>query len=157
MTAESDAVVRRVYDYAFALDQRDWSLYRSIFTEELTADFSSYNGRPRSVMSADDWVAGVKPLFTGLDATQHSMSNPVVDIEGDRAQCRMYMQAAHFLGQGVDAVEFTIGGYYQDRLTRIDGDWLIDAVTLVVWWRRGDPGIMVTATELGASWLAGNA
>jgi hypothetical protein len=28
-------------------------------------------------MSADEWVAGLVSLFTGLAATQHSMTNPL--------------------------------------------------------------------------------
>ncbi len=148
-------ITRRVYEYAYGIDTRDWDLYRSIFADEITTDFSSYNGSggPQA-MTADDWVAGLRPLFTGLDATQHSMSNPLVDVIGDEARCRMYMQAAHFL---VDdpAPEFTIGGYYDDRLVRTSAGWRVTAVTLTVWWRRGNAGIMPIARERGQQILAG--
>ena len=105
-------ITRRVYEYAYGIDTRDWELYRSIFADDVTMDFSSYNGSggPQQ-MAADAWVAGLVPLFTGLDATQHSMSNPLVDVDGDQARCRMYMQAAHFLVDDPEP-EFTIGGYY---------------------------------------------
>jgi hypothetical protein len=156
---EHVAITRRVFEYAYGIDTRDWDLYRGIFADEITADFSSYNGGEPAVLSADQWIAGVKPLFTGLDATQHSMSNALVEIGGagtagdvgglgDTARCRMYMQAAHFLEDWPEP-EFTIGGYYEDRLIRTDGGWKISAVTLTVWWRRGDPELMVEARRRG--------
>ena len=55
-------------EYALGIDTRDWTLYRSIFTDEITMDFSSYSGAPAATMTADAWVAQCKPLFEGLDA-----------------------------------------------------------------------------------------
>jgi hypothetical protein len=143
-------VTRTVYEFAYGIDTRDWRRYRAIFTDEVDFDYSSYHGRPATTMRADDWVATVRLLFDGLDATQHSMSNPIVDLDpdGDGARCRVYMQAAHFLDDGRgDEPEFTIGGYYDDHLVRTDDGWRIDAVTLTVWWRRGNDDIMRRARE----------
>jgi hypothetical protein len=104
-------------------------------------------------MNVDQWVATITPLFDGLDATQHTMSNPVVEVDGNSARCRVYMQATHFLWRddlqavtGSAEPEFTIGGYYDDHLVLdADGSWRIDAVTLTVWWRRGNEAIMELA------------
>ena len=89
---------------------------------------------------------GGASLFDGLEATQHLMSNPMVDLDGDRARCRMYVQAVHVLPNPGGDAEFTIGGYYDDRLVRTAderrGGWRIEAVKLTVWWRRGNPDIM---------------
>ncbi len=144
-----DAITRLRYEYAFGIDTRDFVLLRSIFTDQIRMDFSSYNGRPAASMSADVWVAGCAALFNGLDATQHTMTNPVVDVaEGSRhATQRMSMQAAHFL----DDIEFTIGGWYQDSLVRTETGWRIEAVTLNVTWRRGDESIMAAAIERAAN------
>lgn len=151
---DQDEIVRRVYEYAYGLDTRDWGLYRSIFTDEVRMDFGSYNGAEARTLAADDWVAGVVPLFTGLDATQHSMSNPLVEVEGATARCRMYMQAAHFLFDDPEP-EFTIGGYYDDSLVRLDDGWRISGVTLTVWWRRGNFEIMSVAARRGRETLRG--
>ena len=56
----------------------------------------------------------VSELMNGLDATQHVMTNPIVDVCGDVASCRMYMKAEHFL-QNAQAAHYTIGGYYLDQ------------------------------------------
>jgi hypothetical protein len=152
---DQEAIARKVYEYAYGIDGRDWELYRSIFADQIRVDFSSYNDAAPAAMLADDWVSAVVPLFTGLDATQHSMSNPLVDVDvdGDSARCRMYMQAAHFFEDWPEP-EFTIGGYYDDHLIRTTAGWRITAVTLTVWWRRGDAGLMVAARERGQQLLA---
>jgi len=140
-----------VYSYATGIDNRDWDHYRAAFDEHVDIDFSSWNGRPPAGrLAADDWVAGLRPLFTGLDASQHSMTNPRVVLDGDDdAVCTVYMQAEHVLRRGDDDVFFTIGGCYRDVLRRRDDRWLLTGVTLTVWWRRGDFTIMAEATARG--------
>ncbi|MEL6891167.1 MAG: nuclear transport factor 2 family protein [Actinomycetota bacterium] len=153
-------IAQTVYEFAYGIDQRDWGRYRSIFVPtptELTFDYSSYHGRPPSRMNADAWLVAVTPLFQGLDATQHTMSNPIAELDesGRRARCRVYMQAAHFLWRddlvdatGSDDPEFTIGGFYENRLVADPAGphgWLLESVALTVWWRRGNEAIMKLA------------
>lgn len=155
-TDDKLAVAETVYRYAFGIDTRDWALYRSIFADEVAIDFSSYSGGAASTMTAAQWLGGVRPLFTGLDATQHSMTNPLAVIDGDRASCRMYMQAHHVHRPADPASWFTIGGYYDDTLVRSaagPGGWLITGVTLTVLWRRGDQKIMDLARTDGHAML----
>ncbi len=38
------AVAETVYRYAVGIDTRDFTLYRSIFADQVTIDISSYNG-----------------------------------------------------------------------------------------------------------------
>lgn len=149
-----NAIVRRRYEYALGIDTRDFGLLRSVFTDEIEMDFRDYSGQPGARLAADDWVAGCKVLFCGLDATQHVMSNPMVDVDGDRAQCRMYMKAEHFLRNDQGSFDFALGGYYHDRLVRTERGWLIEAVTLRLFWNRGNRHIMTLAAERGARRLA---
>lgn len=147
-------ITRKLYEYALGIDTRDWDLYRSIFCDQISVDFRSYDGETHAALAADDWVAGLKVQFTGLDCTQHVMSNPVVDVDGDTARCRMYMKAEHFLQNNSGSHDFAIGGYYDDRLIRGDAGWLIESVTLNVFWSRGNRGIMTLAADIGASRLS---
>jgi hypothetical protein len=150
MSEDRTQICETVYRYATGIDTRDWDLYRSIFTDEVEIDFASYSGQPAARMKADEWVATVKVLFTGLDATQHVMTNPQVTIDGDRATCLMYMKAEHFLLNSEGDDWFTLGGYYVDRLTRANDTWRIEAVTLNVFWNRGNRHIMTLGAERGA-------
>lgn len=139
------AVIETIYRYALGIDTKDFDLYRSIFADEVAIDFSSYNGGEPATMSGDQWVAGVRPLFTGLAATQHTMTNPLPEVHSSTATCRMYMQAHHVYDPDDPESWFTIGGYYDDELVRSpngpDG-WLLSGVKLTLLWRRGDPAIM---------------
>jgi len=146
-------ITRRRYEYAQGIDTKDFTLLRSIFTDEVTMDFEDYSGQPASTLKADDWVHGCKILFTGLDATQHVMTNPIVDIDGEEATCRMYMKAEHFLQNDQGNDDFALGGYYIDKLRKIDGRWTICAVTLKIFWNRGNRHIMSMATARGAERL----
>jgi hypothetical protein len=141
-------VAETVYRYAYGVDTRDFELYRSIFAERAAFDFTSFHGGEAVVMTADEWVAGVRALFTRLAATQHSMTNPIVSIDGDTATCRMYVRAHHVHRADDPSSWYTIGGYYDDTLVRsadAPAGWLLDGVTLTVLWRRGDPEIMARA------------
>jgi hypothetical protein len=148
------AVAEKLYGYATGIDRRDWALYRSIFADEVLYDFSSYGEhRPPRLLKADDWVEGLIPLFTGLAATQHSMTNPTARIEGDNATITMYMQALHVFDPSDDSSTYTIGGYYDDTLVRSGDGWLITGVKLTVTWQRGDYSIMAAARAAGTAAL----
>ena len=147
-------ITQRRYEYAMGIDSRDFGLLRSVFTENITMNFEDYNGQPESKLRADDWVESCKPLFLGLDSTQHIMSNPIVTVEGDTAFCKMQMQAFHFY-ENRRQEEFSIGGYYEDKLFHNGSKWLISAVTLNIFWTRGVRDIMSAATKKGRTFLDG--
>lgn len=143
-TAEDKvAVAETVYRYALGVDTRDWPLYRAQFADRVHVDFTGFAaGMPDTEMAADTWVAGVRPLFERLHATHHLMGNPIVDVDGDSARITMYVQATHVGDPGDPGARYTIGGYYENRLARVDARWLLTAVKLTVLWRAGDPAVM---------------
>ncbi len=149
-------VAQTFYSYATGIDKRDWALYRSIFADEVEMDFESYNGIPRHVIRADDLTENIRVFFAGLDRTQHSMSNPSVTVRGRRAECIVYMQAEHFLGDGPQARRYVVAGYYTASLERgASGQWRVVSVRLSVLWESGDSSFMSDASERGAARLAG--
>ena len=143
-----------VYRYATSIDTRDWELHRSIFTDEIESDFSTLGGGASAgavALTADAWVDGLKALMPGFAATQHSMTNPRVTIDGDAATVVMYMQAEHYLIDGNGEPQFwSIAGYYTDQLVRRGDTWKIRKVQLTVTWQRGDQAIMGIAMERAA-------
>ncbi len=151
---DHQAICEVRYRYALGLDTRDWELYRSIFVDDVEIDFSSFSGESGGTMRADDWVATCRVFFTGLDASQHVMTNPMVTVDGDRAHCRMYMTADHYFANDQGGDRFVIGGYYDDRLVRTGDVWLLEAVTLTMFWQRGNRQIMELAAARGAALLS---
>ena len=151
MPSDHQAVCETVYAYATGIDTRDWALYRSIFADEVTIDFTSYNPtRPAARMRADEWVASVQPLFSGLAATQHSMTNPTVQLRANDAALHHVHASRPCPDHGNDEAWFSVGGYYRDELVRTPLGWRITAVTLTILWRRGDESIMGTAARRGS-------
>jgi hypothetical protein len=148
------AISDTVYAYATGLDQRDWDLFRRVFTDRIEMVFQSVGIR-ESEYDADDWVRDAKRLFAGFSATQHTSSNHVHDVRGDEATCVSNMQAEHFVerieGDGLAEGEnrWTIGGYYVNELVRATDGWKLRKVTLNITWSMGNSEITRIALERG--------
>lgn len=139
------AVADVMYAYAFAVDTREWELYRSILADRLEIDFTSYFGGDPMTIDADVAVFSVKALFPGFESTQHLMANPRVTIDGDRATCVMSMRAEHFLPNSEGDSLHTIGGHYTAQLTRTVEGWKLRRLELTVRWQSGNKHIMTLA------------
>src|SRR5579862_4076426 len=145
------AVCDTLYRFAAGIDRRDWGLYRSVFTDEIELDYSSYRPGNAGPMAADAWVARARQLFTGLDASQHCLYNPRVSVAGDTASCEIYVRAEHILhdvpgSPGSPGGDWwTLGGWYSDRLVRAGDGWKIRGKKLTVAWSRGNRDIMAVA------------
>jgi hypothetical protein len=143
-----------VHAYATGLDRRDWTLFRSIFTDSIEMKFDSAGIRS-GTYSADAWVRSAKRLFAGFSATQHTSSNHVHDIRGDQATCVSNMQAEHFVQRKEDDgladgdERWTLGGYYVNELIRQSDGWKLTEVTLNVTWRSGNPEVPRIAIARG--------
>ena len=106
--------------FAAGIDLRDWELYRSVFTDEIDVDYSSYRAGSSGRMTADDWVARARRLFPGLEASQHFLSNlHVTPVNADTVNARVYVRAEHALRNDQGDDMFTIGGYYRDTLGKL--------------------------------------
>ena len=146
--AEISDVVNR---YATGIDRRDWTLYRSIWTEEVDFDFTTWSGGEPRRLRADDWVANVRDGLSGFDATQHLSSNHVHTIDGESATCVSYMIALHYLVVDGERQMQGLGGYYTNQLGPGPDGWKIHACKLTVTWEMGDRGIFQIA---GRRWAA---
>ena len=124
--------------YARGIDSRDWQLYRSVFTPRIRVDFTSWHGGEPLVLEADDWVTRVAARQTGFDATQHQMSNHLIDLADDHAECTTYIVARHHLRVDGERRFQKIGGFYQNGFLRVAGAWRIASLMLHVLWTEGD-------------------
>jgi 3-phenylpropionate/cinnamic acid dioxygenase small subunit len=131
-----------VHRFAAGMDLRDWDAYRAVFADELVLDYTSYRGGEPTVVPADAWVDRVRRRFLTLLATQHSLSNHRIEVDGDDARCQVYVQAMH-VGE-IDGVEHwcVVGGQYDDLLARTAGGWHITRKKLEVRWVTGDRRVL---------------
>jgi 3-phenylpropionate/cinnamic acid dioxygenase small subunit len=144
------AIRRTLMDYAAAIDGCDWAAYRDVLCDEVDIDYSSY--RPGSVgpMSAEAWVDRARNLIPGLEATQHTITNERVDLDGDRAVARSYIRAEHVLSVFDGDPVWTLVGTYRHELERHPDRWRIAGVTLTVRFTSGDRRLMSLARERAA-------
>jgi hypothetical protein len=140
-------VARTLYLWAQGVDTRDWALLTSVLCPEFEWDYGSHRPGSAGRIAAVDWVEHARKRFETMHATQHSMTNPRVMIEGNSATCRMYVTAWHVAD--VDGVQdwCTIGGEYRHELQRTDGRWLISLLRLDRRWTVGNPAVLDLPTR----------
>lgn len=143
-------VIEVLHRFARGLDTRDFTLYRSVFADEIELDYSSY--RPENIgrWRADEWVARAARLFPGFHATMHAISNATAGVDGDTAELTANVQAHHVVVVDGATRSYVIAGSYRDRLARSNNGWLITHKSLEVWWTDGDPSVMTIAAERAA-------
>jgi 3-phenylpropionate/cinnamic acid dioxygenase small subunit len=106
--------------YATGIDTRDWSLFRTCFTDDVHADYGDIG----TWSDADSVTEYMATTHAGMADTKHMMSNFVIDVDGDVASALSYVHVVLVLTQEplswVDAV-----GSYVDELARTDDGWRI--------------------------------
>src|SRR6476659_1311312 len=140
-------IIDNQHRYAMGIDGRDWPLSRSVFADRTRLDFTAGHGGEPLELDADEWVGRGAARQSGFDATQHQMSNHLVTLSGDRAECTTYVVARHCIRtDGEDRIQ-AIGGYYANRLSRLEHGWKISDCTLKVLWTTGDPHLFELAAQ----------
>lgn len=147
LLADRAAISDIVIAYATALDTRDWGLFGSIFADEVTVDYRSFDPDFAFTLPAARFVEMMQSGFGGFDATQHISSNHVHAIEGGRATCVSYMQASHFVVRDGATACATFFGHYTNRLIRTPGSWRLSELTLTVTARLGDMRVFEWAAD----------
>lgn len=127
-----------IVNYGLTFDMQDWSLHRSVFTDEIEMDFSASIGDGLETMRADDWVEGVKPFFANLRGTQHIAMPLVIQIDGDTAYVRSMLNASHHLPNSYGGSVQTMVGYYDNWLVRTDEGWKIRKMIQHITWNEGN-------------------
>jgi 3-phenylpropionate/cinnamic acid dioxygenase small subunit len=111
----TDVLVR----YATGIDRRDWPLFRTVFTDDCQLDYGDI-GRFDGVDAVTEFMDQAHAM---AGHTLHRLTNFAVDVDGDTARARAYVDALIFAPDnqtGVNAV-----GFYDDDLVRTPGGWRI--------------------------------
>ncbi len=103
--------------YATAVDDKDWPLYRSVFTADAQIDYSTAGGPTGDV---DTVVAKLTEQLGLFSRTQHFISNIAVELDGDTAKVRAMFFNPMIVSPGK---QFTCGGWYNHDLVRTPDGW----------------------------------
>ncbi|MGI5242255.1 nuclear transport factor 2 family protein [Dactylosporangium sp. CA-139066] len=129
--AVQDVLVR----YATALDSRDWQLLRTCFTPDAVGVYETL-GEQHGYERIEALCRGA---LEPLAATQHIITNIVVELAGDRARTSCYLQSMH-VRERPDGDNFIVAGQYRDELVRTADGWRIARRNLRRIWTQGRLG-----------------
>lgn len=122
--------------YATAVDERDWEMYRTVFTPDAMIDYTSAGGIVGSLDEVVSFLAEVMPMF---EATQHLICNVSITLQGDEATTSAMVFNPMKLP---DKDPWFIGGWYHHELVRTSEGWrsrsLVEKTT---WTSQGSPQI----------------
>ena len=140
MSSVTDTIAR----FIIALDDHDWDDVASHLGETVHRDYQSLFGAEPDEISGPALAAEWRGVLTGLDAHQHLLGPPAVEIEGDEARAAANVVGTHVL-QGDPGSPWVVGGTYRFALRRLEGRWRIVALTLDTRWQTGDGAILERA------------
>ena len=123
MEAESD-IRRMLIEYGAYLDAKDFASYAALFAEDgvWTGGFGSFTG-PDAIRAMLEANLGVpEPGFVNK-SNFHMMTNPLIEIEGDRA--RVESKYLFWTRSPEDRPAPLLAGRYVDEFVKENGEWKI--------------------------------
>lgn len=110
-------IERALIELARAMDARDWDAMNQILASDAVGDFGT--GRLEGSAAIIELIRG---FMDNCGVTQHLLANILVDVDGDHATSRAYVQDLHLSRSNPDLTFHTLGDYH-DRWERRDGRW----------------------------------
>jgi hypothetical protein len=132
---DRQAIVDLTVAYTYALDTKDWDALDRVFTPDATAFLTE------ELIGREAIKARVRRALEGLDVSQHLIGNHEIDIAGDRATGRCYLQAQHVRDAAPGPPNFIVAGRYDDRSVRTPDGWRIERRELTIMWTEGNPAV----------------
>jgi ketosteroid isomerase-like protein len=108
--------------YCYAIDDRDWDAYRSVYTEDAVID--DVSAGPGN--SVEEMVEFLSRALERVVQIQHAISTSLIDIDGDTASARTICHCPVVLEGNDGEIEmFFQGLWYVDELVRTPDGWKI--------------------------------
>lgn len=143
-TADKIAIVETLYGYLAGLDQRNDDYITAALAVDAISDF-----RPAGKKAGFEYpvLEGREVILTALRGslnhidTSHSVSNPRVTLNGDKAVLHALVEAQHLPSED-HSRHYMMKNSYDVELVKEGEDWLIQRVTVDNIWRLGDPSVL---------------
>lgn len=133
---DKQAITEVLFLYCRAIDRKDVELLRSVYHEDAEDYHGVYNGTIDGLLEL---------LRKGRDApvkTHHSVSNILIELDGDVARTESYLNAVHRREDDTGTWDELLKCRYIDRFERRKGVWKIAKRVVVYDW-----GTVERATE----------
>lgn len=116
---DREAIRSVLYDYCRAVDRGDAPLMKACYHPDGTDDHGFFVG------NGWDFVDYVLPILAQLECSIHSLTNPHIALQGDRAYVETQWSVIHRLGRLGKLTDMWHQGRYLDEFERRDGRWRI--------------------------------
>lgn len=127
---DKQAITELLHRYCRGVDRCDVGLIRSVYHEPSVDDHGYWRG------SGHDFATFIVNRLTAANtATLHSVTNVLIQLDGDRAVCEAHVYAS-MVRRDDEAMADFFAGRYLDVLERRDAEWGIVDRTVVVDWAR---------------------
>jgi len=124
--------------YGFAVDARRWDLFDQIFSRQ---DLSVRHGDNFAHTDYQEFVDAFDRIHVGFDITRHSMSNFIIDVDGDIARSLTYGQW-RLVKLGLSGGDcWSSEGWYEDHWIRESVGWRITRRQSWELWGEGNSAI----------------
>jgi hypothetical protein len=139
-----EAVIDALYRFAAGQDENDGALFESAFAEDAELDFVQPAQRLGVTLAPfkgrESIVDSIMPVVTRLDTT-HTVTNPRVQVSGDRASLTALVEAQH-LPKGDHGRHLLLKNVYRVALRREAGEWRITHMRIENIWLQGEASVL---------------
>ena len=120
-----DDIKRVKYRYLRALDTKHWDDFADTLTEDIVGDYGSSLGEEHHFTDRDTLVEFMRSAMPANVLTEHRVTHPEIDVDGDEATGIWYLQDRVV----VPEFDFMLYGaaFYHDRYRRTPDGWRISA------------------------------
>jgi SnoaL-like domain len=120
-----DEIERVKYRYLRALDTKHWDEFAETLTEDIVGDYGSSLGEEHRFTDRDSLVEFMRTSMPAGVLTEHRVTHPEIDVDGDEATGTWYLQDRVI----VPEFNFMLYGaaFYHDRYRRTPDGWRICA------------------------------
>ena len=104
--------------YARAVDNKDWELWKTVFTADAHVDYLSAGG---SAGGRDEIASWLRDSLEHFPMTQHYITNDEVDLNGDKARVTAFFYNP-MIFPGATELSYC-GGRYHHQFVRTPEGW----------------------------------
>jgi 3-phenylpropionate/cinnamic acid dioxygenase small subunit len=140
-------ITRGLSRFARILDSKNWDELPTVFAADLSFDYGA-GGEQQGIEALR---ANMTRFLDICGGTQHLIGSILVDVSGDQAVSRAYVQARHQAVGSTGGAVFDTNGEYIDRWERRPEGWRIirrDALWSAM---TGDPAVIAAASTSSGS------
>jgi hypothetical protein len=111
-------IYRQLVKFSRAMDERDWLGLENIATEGITADLGTGQLQGRTAL-----VECMRRFLDDCGPTQHMLGNVLIEVAGDSANSRAYINDLHLGARPKQHLFFRTLSDYRDEWQKVDGTW----------------------------------